>query len=190
MRSTKFNSYYFFQIVQLQKFTLEYFPRYWSLKNLPRILPSSNWKYFFICSYSASKSWRARFLPFTCLARHLWGSSLKFCYSYFNSTKPRWFTLLGLLGEKLILVNLNSESFPLKNILNDIKKFKIKKMNSKTTKFIFSAKRLSDKEFSFFKRYKFKSIFFWTAVKTIDKASYFACAESALSSNYFCKSLI
>ena len=106
------------------------------------------------------------FLPFTGLARHLWSSSLKFCYSCFNSTKLHWFTLLGLLGEKLILVNLNSESFPLKNILNDIKKFKIKKMNSKTTKFILSAKRLRKTNSVFLKRYKLKPIFFSFGDKT------------------------
>ena len=44
----------------------------------------------------------------------------------------------------------NSGSVPLKNSLNNIKEFKIKKkMNPKITKFIFFAKRLSDKEFSF-----------------------------------------
>ena len=107
------------------------------------------------------------FLPFTCLARHLWSSSLKFCYSYFNSTKPRWFTLLGLLGEKLILVNLNSESFPLKNILNDIKKFKINCVQKQQN--LFSPQSLQVTRNSVFvKRYKFKSKFFWFGDRTVE----------------------
>ena len=54
----------------------------------------------------------------------------------------------------------------MKNILNDIKKFKIKKMNSKTTKFILSAKRLRKTNSVFLKRYKLKPIFFSFGDKT------------------------
>ena len=126
-RPTKFNSSHFLQIAQLQKFTVECFPRYWSLKIFPEFFHRPTRNAFSYLATVHQNLPGPGFLPLTCLARHLWSLSLKFCYLYFNSTKPRWFTLLGLLGEKLILVNLNSESFPLKNILNDIKKFKIKK---------------------------------------------------------------
>ena len=130
MRSTKFNSYYLFQIAQLQKFTLECFPRYWSLKNLRSILPSSSQKCFFVVSYSALKLPMPDFYPLLALLVSyevlLWSSVIR-------TLIPQSFANSPYL-EKLIPVSLNARSLPLKNILNDI-------LSSKSSKGILKRKQ-------------------------------------------------
>ena len=131
MRSTKFNSYNFFQIAQLQKFTLECFPRYWPLKNLSQIPPSSNQKCFLLWLATVHQNLpKPAFYPlFEMPVSYevlLWSPVIR-------TLIPQSFANSPYL-EKLIPVNLNAGSLPLKNILNDI-------ISSKSSKGILKRKQ-------------------------------------------------